>query len=214
MQPGEAGAPRGLRRDAEENRRKILAAADRLFAEHGLRVGHDSIARAAGVAAGTVYRRFPDKAALVTALFRDHVDRVVRAAEAALEVEDPWSALVQFLTSVLEIQASSRGLRELSAGSPHGSELARYARTHLAPVVGRLVARGHEAGVLRLEIVEPDLAMVPVMVGAVIEADRSAEPDLWRRALEIVLEGMRAGERGALARPAPTDRDVERVLRG
>jgi AcrR family transcriptional regulator len=60
--------PRALRRDAEANRQKILAAAARLFSERGLRVGHDEIARAAGVAAGTVYRRFPDKADLVAAL--------------------------------------------------------------------------------------------------------------------------------------------------
>jgi AcrR family transcriptional regulator len=53
---GRAEAGRPLRRDAELNRQQILAAADRLVAENGLGVGHDQIARAAGVAIGTVYR--------------------------------------------------------------------------------------------------------------------------------------------------------------
>lgn len=214
MNDGDTAAGSPLRRDAEANRQKILVAAGRLFAEHGLTVRHDVIAREAGVAVGTVYRRFPDKSSLVTALFQDHVDRVVACAQAALEVEDAWTGVVQFLTSVLEIQQSSRGLREISAGSPHGVELARYARHHLAPVVVRLVARGHDEGVLRPEISEPDLAMVPVMVGAVMQAGRGARPDLWRRALEVVLEGMRAGERGPLTTPSPAGSDIERVLGG
>jgi len=108
------------------NRRKILVAADRLFAEEGLGVGHDQIARTAGVAVGTVYRRFPDKSSLIAALYTEQVDRAVDAARSARMVEDPWAAVVQFLTTILQMQADSRGLRELSAASPHGHEPGRY----------------------------------------------------------------------------------------
>jgi len=114
------------------NRRKILVAADRLFAEEGLGVGHDQIARTAGVAVGTVYRRFPDKSSLIAALYTEQVDRAVDAARSARMVEDPWAAVVQFLTTILQMQADSRGLRELSAASPHGHEPGRYSGTATA----------------------------------------------------------------------------------
>lgn len=212
MPRGKSEAPRTLRRDAEENRRKILVAADRLMAERGLSVGHDQIARAAGVAVGTVYRRFPDKAALVTALFTDQVERVVAEARAALLIDDPWPAIVKFLTAIMTMQAESRGLREVSAGSPYGYELARYARAHIGPIVTQLVARGHAAGVLRPDVVEQDVALIPIMVGAVIQAAREVDPDLWRRTLAVVLAGIRAGDHDPLPGLPPTGDQLATII--
>jgi len=203
---------RGLRRDAEENRQKILVAADRLIADRGLSVGHDQIARSAGVAIGTVYRRFPDKTALVTALFTDQVERVVAKAQQALLVHDPWQAIVEFLTAILTMQAESRGLREVSAGSPYGHELARYSRAHIAPVVTKLVERGHAAGVLRPDVVEQDLALVPIMVGSIIQAARNVDPGLWRRTLAVVLAGIRAGDPHPLPGSPPTSEQLAAII--
>jgi AcrR family transcriptional regulator len=209
---GDRNESRALRRDAEENRRRILAAAGRLMRDEGLGVGHNEIARAAGVAVGTVYRRFPDKTALVDALFTEHVEQVVNAARAALSIEDPWQAIVEFMTATVGTLADSRGLRELSAGSPHGEELARYTRAQIAPVVAQLVARGHAAGVLRPDVAEQDLALVPIMVGSVIEAARHVDPQLWRRALAIVLAGMRAGVHEPLPGAAPSGEQIARLV--
>lgn len=201
-----------MRRDAEQNRQKILAAADRLISEKGLGVGHDQIARAAGVAVGTVYRRFPDKSALVAALFTGQVEIVVDAARAALLVEDPWQAIVDFLTAILKMQADSRGLRELVSGSPHGEDLTRYARTQIAPVVTELVARGHDTGVLRSDIVEQDIALIPIMVGSIIQAARTVDPDLWRRTLAVILDGLRAGHSEPLPGSPPTAEQLARII--
>lgn len=203
-----------MRRDAEQNRQKILAAARRLIAEQGLEVSHDQIAQAAGTAVGTVYRRFPTKDTLVTALFAEQVEVVVRAAEAALEVEDSWQALAGFLTATLELQAASRGLRELSTGSPHGRELARYARARIAPVVSHLVARAHGDGVLRADVAEQDLALIPVYVGAVIQHARLVSPDLWRRVLAVVLAGLRPAPGPPLPGPAPTSEQLAQIIDG
>src|SRR4051794_24858970 len=60
--------PRALRADAERNRRRILDAARQVFAEEGLGVGVDAVARAAGVGVGTLYRRFPTKHDLLAAV--------------------------------------------------------------------------------------------------------------------------------------------------
>jgi AcrR family transcriptional regulator len=201
-----------MRRDAEQNRQKIIAAADRLISEQGLGVGHDQIARAAGVAVGTVYRRFPDKSALVAALFTEQVETVVDAARAALLVEDAWQAIVEFLTAILKMQADSRGLRELVSGSPHAQDLTRYARAQIGPVVRELVARGHDAGVLRADIAEQDIALIPIMIGSIIHTARTVDPELWRRTLAVVLDGLRAGHRDPLPGSAPTSEQLTLII--
>src|SRR6201990_342982 len=74
---GEPIAPlRPLRADAARNRARILDAARTAFAESGLDVGVEEIARRAGVGKGTLYRRFPTKEALVRAIFDDILDEI------------------------------------------------------------------------------------------------------------------------------------------
>ena len=80
---------RPLRRDAERNRQRILAAAADLLSERGLDATLDEVARAAGVGVGTVYRRFPDKESLIEELFRDRIDALVTMAEQALTRRRP-----------------------------------------------------------------------------------------------------------------------------
>src|SRR6202046_32000 len=93
----DGASERPLRRDAERNRQRILAAAAQVFTERGLDATLDEVARAAGVGIGTIYRRFPDKESLVSELFRDRVDAFVTVAEEACAVRDPWQGLVGYL---------------------------------------------------------------------------------------------------------------------
>lgn len=190
-----------LRRDAERNRQRILDAARRLYAETGLRASHDEVARAAGVGVGTVYRRFPDRESLQAAVFDRQLDDVVALAETARDRPDPWAALSGFMTAVLELQSADKGLRDLLAGAPDASALAGTARRRISPVVGDMLARAQLAGQVRAEVTVADLALVPVMVGAVIEATRRVDPDQWRRTLALVLAGL---EPRAADRPLPT----------
>ena len=180
-----------LRRDAERNRQRILTAAAGLYAQHGLKVSHDQIAQAADVAVGTVYRRYPDKSALIADLFTGQVNAVVADARAALAITDPWQALVSFMTDVLNHQAANRGLRELTTNAPDGIALATQARSQIAPVVTELLARAQQANVVRPDITERDLALLPIMIGSIIHTAGPANPDLWRRTLTIVLDGLR-----------------------
>jgi AcrR family transcriptional regulator len=182
---------RPLRRDAERNRQRILAAARALVAEKGLGVSYEEIAREADVAVGTVYNRFPDRAELVDALFRDQVEHVVELAQRAQRLEDPWEALVQFMTGTLALQATNRGLRELVGGTSNQLGLASVARQRIAPVAAELVERAQDAGLLRRDIGVPDISLIPIMVGAVIDSARDVDPQLWRRALALLLDGLR-----------------------
>src|SRR3954447_23938371 len=122
-------AERPLRRDAELNRQRILTAAADAFAEGGLGVTMDEIARRAGVGVGTVYRRFPDKELLVEAPFEQRIDEFVALAEAARDETDPFAGLVRFFETFLTVQAADRALKEVGvgtaprarAGSPRGA---------------------------------------------------------------------------------------------
>ncbi len=203
---------RPLRRDAERNRQRILAAAAALYAEHGLTVSHDQIAQAADVAVGTVYRRFPDKSALIEALFTDQVDAVVADARAALTINDPWLALATFMTDVLQHQAANRGLRELTTAAPDGLALATHARTQIAPVVTELLTRAQRANVVRPEITEQDLALIPIMIGAIIHTTDRPNPDLWRRTLAIVLNGIRPGNPDPLPGTPPNTTQLAHII--
>jgi AcrR family transcriptional regulator len=181
---------RPLRRDAERNRQRILEAARQLFAQQGMAVSHDQLAEAADVAVGTVYRRFPDKDSLLEALFTEDIDRVVKLARSALEVPDPWDGLVKFVTESLELQAGNRGFKEFLMYNVT-SDTMTDCRARLLPVIDEIVARAHAAGLLRPGVTTVDLGMVPVMLGPVMDGCRELSPDLWRRSLHIVLDGLR-----------------------
>ena len=125
-----------------------------------------------------------------------------------------YSGLVTFMTEILEFQAGNRGLRELSTGSAHGAALASYARTQIAPVVTELLARAHNAGVVRSDVAEQDLALVPIMIGAIIHSARAVDPELWRRTLAIVLDGLRPVHQDRLPGTAPSGSQLARIISG
>ena len=186
---------RPLRADAERNRRRILTAAAEVFAKRGLDAGLDEIARHAGVGTGTVYRRFPDKSILIDALFESRIDAVIEVAETALAMPDAWDGLVHFLQTSIEMQQADRGLKELLFGErcPGGAN-ERFARKRdrLQPALAALVDRAHASGQLRPDVGLSDLVVVQFMLHGVGTFSATVEPELWRRQLAIVLDGLRS----------------------
>jgi AcrR family transcriptional regulator len=194
---------RPLRRDAARNRERILAAAGEVFAARGLEVTLDDIADHAGVGVGTVYRRFHDKEQLIDALFDDRMDAVVSAAEAALAAADPWLGLEGFFVSMLELQAADRGLRELVFAGQHGRERVARARTRLEPLVQEVVQRGQASGHLRGDVRADDVPFIQKMLAQVIDIAGEVSPDLWRRYLTIMLDGLCTRRDGPTPLPVP-----------
>ncbi|WP_211764432.1 TetR/AcrR family transcriptional regulator [Kutzneria sp. CA-103260] len=207
-------ASKPLRRDAERNRQRILAAANALVAEVGLDVTHNDIARAAEVGVGTVYRRFPDRQELIDELFDQRVDRIIALVDEALEIDDPWQGLCAFLAGNLELQAGDKGLKDLMLGDGRATELAQRAQRRIGPAVRELVERAHASGQLRPDVGVEDFPLVQEMVGAVLEHSRRIDPNLWRRALALVLDGYRADaqQREPLPGATPTPEQIEQVL--
>lgn len=183
---------RPLRADAERNRRRILEAAATVFAERGLDVSLDDIAAAAGVGVGTVYRRFPDKDALIDALFEDKIAEVEREMRGALEVEDPWDAFETFMRAVCRLQAEDRGLKEALLTRDRGRERVAMARERIAPVAMQVLRRAQQAGAVRADLGAYDVPMMHFAVGYVAERTRGAAPGYWERLLTVLLDGLKA----------------------
>src|SRR3954467_4896163 len=113
---GEPIAPlRPLRADAARNRARILDAARTAFAEAGLDVGVEEIARRAGVGKGTLYRRFPTKEALVRAIFDDILDEVERITDEVEQESSPQAAFAHYLSAAARMQADNQGFYDVVA---------------------------------------------------------------------------------------------------
>ncbi len=182
---------RPLRRDAERNRQRLMEAARELFAERGLAVTLDDIAHRAGVGVGTAYRRFSSREVLVDALFEERLQEMLDLIEAALAVEDPWQALAGFIERLVEVQTADRGLKEVMLGSTAGRERVRRLREQMVPRALELVRRAKAAGVVRADFDATDLPLTQIMVGAIADVSTPEHPDLWRRYLGLLLDGIR-----------------------
>ncbi|MEU5696219.1 helix-turn-helix domain-containing protein [Actinosynnema sp. NPDC020468] len=197
---------RPLRKDARRNRDRLVESARALFARQGLDVALEEIARAAGVSIGTLYNHFPRRADLVEEVFADRVDTVARIAEHALTLE-PWPGLVHFLERVCELQAADRGYNEL-VSRPAG------AHRHGYELMSRILARAKEDGALRADITLEDMAFVTWGTSRTVEAVGAVRPELWRRHLAILLDGLRADAAHPLPEPPMRPEELARVLRG
>jgi AcrR family transcriptional regulator len=208
-------AERPLRRDAERNRQRILEVAHEAFAEDGLAITLDEIARRAGVGVGTVYRRFPDKEQLIDALFEERIGALAALAEEALSREDAWEGLVAFLEAATAAHAHDRGLKEVALSGAHGLERVARARDLMLPLATRLVERAQAQGSLRADLKPTDLPLLQLMLGSLSECTRNVDPEVWRRYLGILTDGLRTRRDGPtpLECPGLEPEQVQRTMR-
>jgi AcrR family transcriptional regulator len=108
---------RTLRADAARNRARVLEVAYEAFANHGLSVSIEEIARRAGVGAGTVHRNFPSKESLVQAVIANRMGNIIASGHAFLDSAGPRSALFAFVKSMVLEWGADRGLVDALAGS-------------------------------------------------------------------------------------------------
>lgn len=182
-------AARPLRADAARNRELILSTAAEVFAEQGLEAGYDEIARRAGIGVGTVYRRFPERAELVQALFVSRIEEMVVIAEEAAARPDAWDALTWFLEKAVERQVADRGLKELMVRTVSPDTHQMVGRERLGPLIEAMLARAKEEGVLRADLETTDLGMQLMVISSMTTPE---QPELWRRYLALLIDGMRA----------------------
>jgi AcrR family transcriptional regulator len=188
-----------LRRDAQRNHERLIVAARSVFAAEGTAASLQEIARLAGVGAGTLYRHFPTREDLVTALFEVEVERWLVASHRAAAIGDPWEAFRTYVTEILELQAGTGLLPGVLLQRGPGESRVAEANAELSAVAEELVERARNAGAIRVDFTLSDLALLMWSFTAVIEATQDAAPGAWRRHLTVVLDGLRS--------PAPTPHD-------
>ena len=179
-----------MRADARRNRDALLAAAREVFAESGLDAPLDLVIRKAGVGRGTLYRRFPAREDLFRAIHEENLDALERAAA---EAPDPDRALLVLLEAAAEILAVDPGFVEILRRRPGDARSARLITDRLHAIVQEPLRRARRAGLVREDLSADDLVLaIDMLGGAAIAGGRRGEKGQERRALELLLDGLRA----------------------
>jgi AcrR family transcriptional regulator len=185
---------RPLRADAVRNRERILAAAKKVFAELGTDAHMERVARRSGVGVGTLYRHFPTKGDLLGELVAEQFASFRDQARLSLEsVDDPWEALSGTLRANAQLASENIAVQNALTGSEVNWERVHPVREELLTATDELIARAHEAGVVREDLVVSDIPTV--MCGVCSTMSKTGPDDMprdWRRHLEILLDGLRA----------------------
>ena len=179
---------RATRSDAQDNRARIIDTARTAFTETP-DATLQSIAKAVGIGQGTMYRHFPNREALLVAVYREDVEALVDAAPALLAEREPLDALRLWfgrLAAYGRIKHGASLAVEAATRADLGSE-------YYAPVIAaldRLLTACKEAGELRPDV---DADEVLLLVSFLWKADGPDWQERGERMLAIVIDGLRAG---------------------
>ena len=200
-----------LRSDAARNRARIIIAAREAFAESGLDVPMHAVARRAGVGAGTLYRRFPTRGALIAAAFEDEMREFAQAVDAALDEPDPWAGFCTYIKTMTQMQARDPGFRDLvTMASPAAGEFEELHRRTYAGIK-TLVERAKQAGALRADFVAEDVVMLLMANQGVITGTAETAPRTQPRLVAYLLQAFAAPGTGSLP-PPPSRRQIQHSL--
>ncbi|MET8654464.1 TetR/AcrR family transcriptional regulator [Nocardia aurea] len=197
----------GLRADARSNRDQIVASALILFRDKGIDVSMKEVADHARVGVGTLYRRFPDREALISAASHAYLTGLAEGVTtAAREERDAWSALRRFLhecarTGVGAFASSVEPvLHNRIRGDVHLTEV----RETVVAAITDLVTRAHAEGTLRLDVDAGDVARL-MTVQIYTRPDEEPTAAI-ARVMDLLLDGI--GVESSSAESSPSDRVV------
>ncbi|OAH13896.1 TetR/AcrR family transcriptional regulator [Streptomyces jeddahensis] len=190
-EPPGTTAPRPLRADARRNYERLLTEARTVFAAHGTGASLEDIARRAEVGIGTLYRHFPNRHALVSAVFEDALADLVAHSRALLDDPEPCAALVTWLRAVISHASEYRGVSRalMSASRDESSALARCSRP-LREAGAALLVRAQEAGDVRRDVSIGDLLQLTNAIALAAE-ETPNDPQLADRLLNLTLRGLK-----------------------
>ncbi len=178
------------RTDALRNRERILEVAKGAFTRHGAATSLDDIAKQADVGAGTLYRHFPTRDALIEAVYRSEVEKLAAAARGFIAAMAPVEALRAWLLLFVDYIAAKHIIAPALnsvAGGP--SRLYEGSRSLVQGAIEELVKRAKKSGDVRRDIDASDLlrAVIGVSyVGSGGDWQQSA-----RRLVDILIAGSR-----------------------
>jgi AcrR family transcriptional regulator len=180
---------RTLRADARRNRERIISSARELFARDGPEAQMDEIAARAGVGIGTVYRHFPTKEALLTAMVRDRFQEFAEIAALAEDTIDARYALETVMRRSAEAVEGDMGFQLAMMGSNQLEwEGIEEQKAVLAAVVTRIIRRAVDAGVVRDDFTFEDFGMMMCGITSTMYYQPGSAD--WRRHLAIIVHGL------------------------
>src|SRR4051812_14945532 len=204
-------ADAGLRVDAERNRQRIVTAAREVFAESGLEVKMEEIAKRAGVGVGTLYRRYPTRGELIAAAFEDKMTAYAEAARQALAEPDPWHGFCGYVERICAMQAGDRGFTTVLTMTFPTAKQFEADRDRAFTDLTTLVDRAKAAGKLRADFVTEDMPMFLMANAGVLTATADAAPDTWRRLVGYLLQACAAPAAQPLPDP-PAPRQMYKAM--
>ena len=178
------------RTDAQRNRERILEVAKEAFTRRGANASLDDIAKEAGVGAGTLYRHFPTRDALIEAVYRTEVEKLAAAERKFSDAMPPIEALRAWMLLFVDYIATKQIIAPVLntfVGDP--SKLYEGSRTHIQGAIDGLVKRAIKSGDMRKDLEPFDLLRALIGVSHV-----ASSPD-WqqsaKRLVDILITGSR-----------------------
>lgn len=184
-------ATRKPRADAERNRERILEVAKEAFTRYGANASLDDIAKEAAVGAGTLYRHFPTRDALIEAVYRTEVEKLATAERRFAETMTPINALRAWMLLFVDYIAAKHIIAPaLNTFVGGASKLYEGSRAQIQGAIEALVKRAIKSGDIRKDLEPFDLLRALIGVSNV-----SSTPD-WqqsaKRLVDILITGSRA----------------------
>jgi AcrR family transcriptional regulator len=183
-------ARRKPRADAQRNRERVLEVAKQAFTRHGASASLDEIAKDAGVGAGTLYRHFPTRDALIEAVYRTEVEKLAAAEGKFAETLPPLEALrawMKLFVDYVEAKHIIAPALNTYAGGP--SKLYETSKTQISGAINALVKRAIHSGDIRKDLEPFDL--LRALIGVASVASSPDWPQSAKRLVDILITGSR-----------------------
>ena len=186
-----AGPPAGLRADARRNYERLLTEARASFAAHGTDASLEDVARRAGVGIGTLYRHFPNRQSLMSAVFEDAVGELLARSRELLTAPQPCAALVTWLREMVTHASEYRGLsRALMAVADDDTSALARCSAPIREAGGALLCRAQDSGDVRGDVEIGDLLQLTHAIALAAEGN-PGDPELADRLLTLTLRGLK-----------------------
>ncbi len=206
---------RTARKDVLRNRALLLESADAVIREHGMDLSLNAVARHAGVGVGTVYRHFPDREALIDAMFEQRVESVYEILSAHVTDDDPVEGLRAAVFDICQMQATDRGVWEV-ASAGRGESHREVVQARILPIARKLVRRANATGRLRVKFEANDLPVLLWTGGALHAYLGGVSPTAWWRYVQLLFDSFLTDDdpaRTPIDHHAPTIDQIDVAMR-
>jgi AcrR family transcriptional regulator len=204
--------PAPLRADAERNRRRLIDAAAELFDERGMDASIAEIRERAGVGQGTVFRHFATKEHLVAEVMRERMQALIDLALERQDAEDACAALHDFMVAAAAGKSVSQDLyRAICETAALPADEERELRAALVGAVQPLLERAQREGSIRDDVRAEDVLLLETAASQAGAALAGVVPELWRRYLDLMFDGLRTAGAHPLPLPPPTAAQFDQI---